>query len=158
VDTNSYVTAANRVDWVSRMRIWLIGTMIAGAATVLAAMLGCYLQLVHFGKRYPTLSSDADILAFKRLATIQMYISLPGLYLAWLPLVLWLPGKFFLGQLTWLDGMLFVTVPFLAQLGLAAATVGTAKAVRRTPAANDVLAAERDRVADIWVHKNFPEW
>jgi hypothetical protein len=49
-------------------------------------------------------------------------------------------------------------VPFFVQFAVAGAAVGIAKAVRTTPAADDKLTAERDRVAHVWVHKAFPEW
>jgi membrane protein required for beta-lactamase induction len=132
--------------------------MTIGAASVLFAMAFCYFQLVAFRTRYQTLRDETDMGAFKRLASMQMYVSLVGLYAAWLPLVVWLLGKFVFGNLSWLDGVLYVLVPFVVQFTLAAASVGTAKAVRRTAAASDAIAAERDRVADVWVNKNLPEW
>lgn len=39
-----------------------------------------------------------------------------------------------------------------------AAAVGTANAVRRTPAADAALAAERDRVADVGENRKYPAW
>jgi len=141
-----------------RMRFWLITSMAAAAGAVVVAMIVLYLPLRSFRRKYPMLRDEADMSAFRRLASLQMYVSLAALYLTWVPLVIWIVGKFVLGQLTWLDGLLFVVLPFVAQFALSAAAIGTARAVRSTPAADERLTAERDRVVDVWVNKNYPEW
>jgi hypothetical protein len=140
------------------MRFWLITTMAAAAATVIGSMIACYFRLRSFQGKFPLIRDEADMSAFKRLASTQMYVSWASLWLAWVPLVVWLVGKFVVGVLNWRDGLLFVVLPFFVQLAVAYAGVGTAKAVRRTPATDERLAAERDRVADVWVNKDFPEW
>ena len=140
------------------MRLWLVASMVAAAGAVILAMIVLYFPLRSFREKYPLLRNENDMLAFKRLASVQMYVSLAALYLAWVPLLIWIVGKFVLGQLTWLDGLLFVILPFVTQFTLAAAAVGTAKAVRSTPAAHETLTAERDRVVNVWVNKNYPEW
>lgn len=140
------------------MRFWLVTSMVAAAGAVVAAMIVMYFPLRSFRQKHPVLRSGADVSAFKRLASSQMYVSLGALYLTWVPLVIWLVGKFVLGRLTWLDGLLFVVLPFVVQFALAAAAVGTAEAVRSTPAADEALTAQRDRVADVWVNKKYPEW
>ncbi len=140
------------------MRFWLLASMVAAAGAVVLAAVGLHLQLRSFRERYPVISSEADMLVFKRLASFQMYVSLVALYLIWVPLLIWIVGKFVFGQLTWLDGLLFVILPFVTQFALMVAGRGTAKGVRSTPAATESLTAERDRVADVWVNKDFPEW
>ena len=140
------------------MRFWLVTSMIAAAGAVVLAMIGLYFPLRGFREKHPEIRGDADMLAFKRLASVQMYVSLAALYLAWVPLLIWVVGKFVLGRLTWLDGLLFVVLPFVIQFALSAAAIGTAKAVRSTPAATEGLSAERDRVVDVWVNKKYPEW
>ena len=140
------------------MRFWLVTSMVAAAGAVALAMIGLYFPLRSFREKHPEIRGDADMLAFKRLASVQMYVSLAALYLTWVPLLIWIVGKFVLGRLTWLDGLLFVVLPFVIQFALSAVAVGTAEAVRRTPAATDTLTAERDRVVDVWVNKKYPEW
>ena len=121
-------------------------------------MIYLYFPLRSFREKHPEIRGDADMLAYKRLASVQMYVSLAALYLAWVPLLVWIVGKFALGRLTWLDGLLFVVLPFVIQFALSAAAIGTANAVRSTPAATESLSAERDRVVGVWVNKKYPEW
>jgi hypothetical protein len=132
--------------------------MTAAAGAVVASMIVLYFPLRSFRRNRPLLRDEADMSAFRRLASVQMYVSWAALRLTWVPLVIWLVGKFALGALNWWDGLLFVVLPFFVQLAVAAGAVGTAKAVRSTPAADDRLAAERDRVVEVWVNKDFPEW
>ena len=140
------------------MRFWLVASMIVAAGAVILAMIVLYFPLRSFRAKYPVIRSDVDMLAFKRLASFQMYVSLAALYLTWVPLLIWIVGKFVLGHLTWLDGLLFVILPFVIQFVLSGAAIGTAKAVRSTPAEGPTLTAERDRVVDVWVNKKYPEW
>jgi hypothetical protein len=140
------------------MRFWLVISMVAAAVAVVVAMVTLYFPLRRFRRTHPILRDDADMAAFRRLVSVQMYVSLAGFYLTWVPLVVWLVGHFVLGQLSWLDGLLFVVLPFAVQLAVSAGMVGTARAVRRTPAADKRLTAERDRVADVWVNNSFPDW
>ena len=140
------------------MRFWLVASMVAAAGAVILAMIVLYFPLGSFREKYPLLRNETDMVAFKRLASFQMYVSLAALYLTWVPLFIWIVGKFVLGQLTWLDGLLFVILPFIVQFALSAAAIGTAKAVRSTPAADQTLTAERDRIVDVWVNKKYPEW
>lgn len=140
------------------MRFWLVTIMAGAVAIVLASVVVLFFQLWSFGRKYPLLRDDADMVAFKRLASTQMYVSWAALWLTWVPLVVWVVGKFVLGVLTWWDGLVFVVLPFVLEFAAAGAAVGTAKAVRRTPAADARLTAEREQVADVWVKKNFPEW
>jgi membrane protein required for beta-lactamase induction len=140
------------------MRSWLVAAMIAAAGTVIALMIVLYFPLRSFRRKHPVLRDEADMSAFKRLASLQMYSALPALYLTRVPLVVWLVGKFALGHLTWLDGLLFVVLPFFVQSAIAAGAIGTAEAVRSTPAANEALTAERDRVVDVWINKKLPQW
>ena len=132
--------------------------MVAAAATVVLAMVGLYFPLRRFREKYLIIRNESDMLAFKRLASFQMYVTLGTLYLTWVPLLIWIVGKFVLGHLTWLDGLLFVILPFAIQMALSATAIGTANAVRSTPVADEALTAERDRVADVWVNKLYPEW
>jgi len=140
------------------MRFWLLASMIIAAAAVLLAMIVLLFALWRFRQKHAILRDQADMAAFKRLASSQMYVSLISLKLTWVPLAIWIVGRFVLRQLTWLDGLLFVAIPFALQIALSAAFVGLARAVRRTPAGDEQLTAERDRVADVWVNKNLPEW
>ena len=140
------------------MRLWLVSSMIVVAGAILLAMIVLQFSLWRFRRTHTIVRDQADMTAFKRLASSQMYVSLIALKLTWVPLLVWLVGHFVLRQLTWLDGLLFVAIPFALQFALAAAFVGLARAVRRTPAADEQLTAERDRVADVWVNKDFPEW
>lgn len=140
------------------MRFWLIALMLATGLGVVLLMVALYIPLRSFRQKHPVLRNEADMSAFKRLASFQMYGSLTALYLMWAPLVIWLLGKFVVGHLTWMDGFLFVIVPFIVQFAVSGAAIGTAKAVRSTPAANETLTAERDRVVDVWVNKKYPEW
>ncbi len=96
--------------------------------------------------------------AFKRLASSQMYVSLISGYLLWIPLITWIFGKFLLGQLTWLDGLLFVVLPFAVQVLISSYMIGAARAVRSTPTTSKALDAERDWVVDVWLNKKLPEW
>ena len=140
------------------MRFWLVASMVAAAATVVLAIVALYLPLRSFREKYLVIRNEPDMLAFKRLASFQMYVTLAALYLTWVPLLIWIVGKFVLGHLTWLDGLLFVILPFVIQMALSATAIGTANAVRSTPVADEALTAERDRVVDVWVNKLYPEW
>jgi len=140
------------------MRFALVLSMATAAGAVVVAMIVLYFPLRSFRQKYKVLRNEADMLAFKRLASFQMYVSLVALYLTWVPLVLWLVGKFGLGQLTWLDGLLFVILPLVVQFAISAGAIGTARELRCTPAGDENLTAERDRVVDVWVNKKYPEW
>ncbi len=140
------------------MGYWFHIALIAPSAIIFSLMIALTLQLIVFRKRYPVIRDDSDMRAFKRLATVQMYGSLPVIYLAWLPIIVWVVGKFIFGHLTWLDGLLFVILPFAALIAWSFAAIGTADGARETPAESETLTTERDRVVDVWVNKNFPEW
>jgi len=131
---------------------------VVAAAGVVVSMLALYAQLRRFQTLHPVLRTDEDLTAFKSLAAAQMYGSLVGLVLAWVPLALWAIGKFVFGVVGWLDALLFVALPFVIQLGVAAMTVGAARAVRATPSDDPNTKSERDRIVDIWLHRNLPNW
>ena len=140
------------------MRIWLITAMLVSPAAVLAVMLLLHGQLRRFSVSVPELRTPQDVGRFKRLAAGQMYGSLVGLVLTWLPLALWLAGKFWLGQLYWLDVVLFVVLPLVVLVWASGQMLSTARAVRATPATDPAIVAERDRVVDVWLHRNLPNW
>ena len=140
------------------MRNWLIVAMLASSAAVLAIMWLLHGQLRRFREAVPALRTPADVDRFKRLAAGQMYASLFGLIFTWVPLVVWLAGKFWLGQLGWLDALLFAVLPMGVLVWASGQMVGTARAVRATPATDPAILAERDRVVNAWLHRNLPNW
>jgi hypothetical protein len=140
------------------MRDYFLAAMMISAAAVIATMLVLYVQLGRFQHRRPALHHGDDLTAFKSLAARQMYASLAGLILTWVPLALWVLGKFVFGVLGWLDALLYVILPVLLQFGVAAMTVGRARAVRETPADNPTIKTERDRVVEVWLHRSVPNW
>ena len=139
------------------MRNWFLVALIVPSAIVISLLIGLLFPILAFRKKYPTIRNEGDLLAFKRLASIQMYGSLLALYLLGLPFFVWLAGKFAFGQLTWLDGLLFVILPFAAQVAISMAAIGTVRAVRNTPAEGELLVKERDRVVGVWLNQKFPE-
>lgn len=74
--------------------------MVVAAGTVVVAMVALLFPLWNFRRRHPVLRDDADMAAFKRLASTQMYVSFVALKLTWIPLIVWLVGKFALGHST----------------------------------------------------------
>ena len=106
----------------------------------------------------PRLRDASDMARFKRLASGQMYVAVVFLPLAWVPLIAWAFGIAVAGATNWLDLLLYVVLPLAAVVATSGAMVGLARAVRATPTDGPALAAERDRVADVWVSRRFPDW
>ena len=140
------------------MRELLIVSMLVSGGAVLALMLGLHAQLRRFQKRFPELRTSDDLQAFKALASAQMYASLVGLILVWVPLLIWIFGKFVFGRVGWIDLLLYVVIPFVVQLVTSGFLVGTARAIRATPARDMTLETERDRIVDVWLHRSLPNW
>jgi hypothetical protein len=140
------------------MRTWLIVSMLACAAVVLAIAVVMHLQLRRFQQRVPELHSDEDLSEFRTLAAGQMYGSLTALVLTWVPLVIWLVGKFVLGELVWLDAGFYVVLPFVIEQLVIGTMASTAKAVRATPATDPGLETQRDHIVDVWLRRLLPDW
>ena len=140
------------------MRYWLVLSMVVAAAATLVTMIALFAQARRFSRRVPELRDLGDLNAFKAMASVQMYASFVVIRLAWVPLIIWLIGKFFLRSLTWLDLLLYVALPYVLQLVVAVTTIATLRAVRVTPASDPVLNKERERVVDVWLRQNFPDW
>jgi hypothetical protein len=121
-------------------------------------MLASVLQFKRFQRTVAALRTSEDMRRFKRLATIQMYVSLVLLWITVVPPLVWLYGFFFGRVLGWLDLLLYVVLPFVPVLVIALRGADTANAVRATPADDPALAAERDHVAHVWVNRYFPDW
>jgi hypothetical protein len=140
------------------MWLRLIIAMLVAPVVVIVIMCGQYFHLRGFRRSTPKLHTDMDMVRFKRLASIQMYVSLAGLIVMGIPLALWVIDLFWFGEMAWLDLLLFVLVPFAVECAVASVVVGTSRAVRSTPASDLSLASERDRVVDIWLHRALPSW
>jgi hypothetical protein len=140
------------------MRLWLIISMIITWALVLAIMVVLFVLLRRFQRHVPELRNADDLARFKKLAAVQMYGSLPGVYMPALPICIWAVGKFALGQLGWVDALAYVVIPFLILGFVSSKMIGTAVAVRETAVADSALRVERDHVVDVWLHRHFPDW
>jgi hypothetical protein len=132
--------------------------MLAVAAMELLAMLFLTAQVLRFRRAVPRLETEADMRRFKRLATVQMYVSLFVIPLQFVPFILGMIGVLFVEGFGWRDLLLYAVLPFAVLFTLAALSIGLFRAVRATPTANPTLEAERAHVADVWVNRNFPDW
>jgi hypothetical protein len=117
------------------MRELLIALMVLPPAFMIIAMLAMYMQLRRFQRRVPTLRGPEDLARFQRLAAIQMTVAISEPVLFWLPWIVWPIGHFFIGELTWLDLLVFGVLPFCVLATVAFSTIGAARVVRATPAA-----------------------
>jgi hypothetical protein len=140
------------------MHEFLIALMVLPPLLMVIAMLAMYAQLRRFQRLVPVLRGPDDLARFQRLATIQMIVALSEPVLFWLPLIIWPIGHFFIGDLTWLDLLLFGVIPFCIVAIVAFSTIGTARAVRATPTSSTELEAGRDRIVDIWLNRWLPRF
>jgi hypothetical protein len=140
------------------MRELLIALTILPTAFMIIAMLAMYVQLRRFQRRIPVLREPEDLARFQRLASIQMIVAISEPVLFWTPAIVWIVGHFFIGDLNWLDLLLFVIVPFCLLAIVAFSTIGTARAVRATPAASSGLEARRDHIVNIWLNHRLPRF
>jgi hypothetical protein len=140
------------------MRQWLVLAMLVAAGATVLIGLALYAQVLRFKRRLPQLRDPGDLEKFKAMASVQMYASFVGIRMAWIPLIIWVIGKFFLRSLTWLDLALYVVLPYVIQTVIAVTTIGAFRAVRATPATDPALNKERERVAEVWLRRNFPDW
>ena len=132
--------------------------MLAPPVLVILAMVILHLQHRRFQKEIPLLRDSQDMLRFKRMAAFQMRVSGIAMFLAWSPLVIWIYGIAVARVVGWLDLLLYVVVPYAAELWVGVSMVDRARAVRATPASNSTLEVERDHVAKVWVNGPRPDW
>ena len=156
LDLNETIHAQTTAS--SDMRETLIALMVLPPTLMVVAMLALYAEAAA---RLPTRrlhpSRAGRLVRFQRLATIQMTVALSEPVLFWLPWIVWPVGHFFIGELTWLDLLLFGVLPFCIVANVAFST-----SVRQepcaTPASSSELEAQRDHVVNIWLNRWLPRF
>jgi len=113
-------------------------------------------ELKQFLSRVPQLRSQEDLDEYRRMAGRQMYAALIQIVVLGTPFILFMYGVFkgyfnCIHVLLYLalNGALFMVSMMIKQIELQ---------VRQLPAANEAIAAERDRIVHIWRTKALPNW
>lgn len=102
------------------------------------------------------LRTPADMITFKRIAANNMYLALGAIVLGLLPWIVWIVGVA-TGNLPF-TALVLTFIPSLVMLVIGLQAKELEKRVQTIPAADPAMAAERDRVVDIWLHRPLPEW
>jgi hypothetical protein len=113
-------------------------------------------ELKRFLEKMPILASSADIEGLKAVVARQMYAALAQIIILGSPMIV-----FFFGirsrHLSPAD-LVFIVIPSAVILLIASSYKKTEKQVQTMPAADDFLAAERDKIVETWLKKPFPNW
>ncbi|HEX2474702.1 MAG TPA: hypothetical protein VHK01_08150 [Lacipirellulaceae bacterium] len=140
------------------MRDLLLILMLAPPAIALLGMFLLRMQAGGFLKAVPEIRTRDDLVQFKRLAKIQMYVALVTLPLLWLPTLVWLVGTFLIAEVGWLDLLWYVVLPWMVVVAAASALSGPVERVQKLPAGDPSFQAERDHIVDVWLNRRLPDW
>ena len=127
---------------------------IALPMAVVATFMYCSFRLIRFQRSVPTLMNSSDIDRYKHEARINMYAQV-------ISNVLLIGGGFaVIGASILVRWYFLLVVPAfgLVLVGLTNRFVHLEEWALTMPAANEKLAHERDRIAEIWQNERFPNW
>jgi hypothetical protein len=113
-------------------------------------------ELRRFLAEVPRLESTRDVELFKAVVARQMRAALVQIVLLGAPLVVF--GVGIVRRVLGPGDLLYVILPALVVLAVAARCRPAEQAARSLPAADDVLTRERDRVVQTWLKKPLPDW
>jgi len=142
------------------MRTALIIAMLVPTVVMLCVLPILTLTFRRFHRAVPEIRTESDIQKLRRLAKLQMYLSLMGLpsTTIGIALVVWLVGAFVFKQLGWLDLLLYAVVPIVIVVTIACMGNSPADMSKEIPASDPQLAAQRDHTVDVWINKKLPDW
>jgi len=138
------------------MRLILIAIMVVAPAVGLIICIVFGQQLKKFLVEVREIKSSADIEYLKRIAARQMYAALVQIVVLSLPTI-----TFFFGLTTHIlrgVDLIFIIVPSLVILAAGKYYKSSETSVWTMPASDPVLAAERDRIVQVWRSKAVPDW
>jgi hypothetical protein len=104
----------------------------------------------------PELRTPEDLEAFKRIAATNMYAALVVIVLQGVLWLVWITGV--LTRNLPLSSIFLTMIPFLGMLAAGLASRPLETRVQTLPVADPGLAAERDRIVEIWKHQPLPNW
>jgi hypothetical protein len=113
-------------------------------------------ELQRFARHVRSIDSTAEIEAFKAIVARQMYAALAQIVLLIVP-----PILFFVGIARKVLGpgdVLFIIVPSLVVILVAALYKQVEKQVKSIPAQDDELRRQRDKIIETWLKKPLPDW
>jgi fatty acid desaturase len=113
-------------------------------------------ELQRFVRHVRSFDSTAEIEAFKAIVARQMYAALAQIVLLIVP-----PILFFVGIVRKVLGpgdVLFIIVPSLVVILVAALYKQVEKQAKSIPAQDDELRRQRDRIIETWLKKPVPDW
>ena len=138
------------------MNLYFVAGLLLPPIVVIIMQLAVMRSHREFLAAIPELRSAQDMYAFKRLAATNMYLALVVIVLE---VLLW--GVWIVGVATRnlpLISIVLTFIPSVALLVIALQAKQLEQRIQTMPAADPALAAERDRVVDVWLHRPFPNW
>jgi hypothetical protein len=139
------------------MRTVLFVLMLVPPAINLVMLLALHAHWLRFKQTVPALRTAEDLQRLQQLASLHMYAALVTLVLILIPLPTWIYGHVVAETLT-MEELSFAIVPGIILGGLAALAKSPAKQAREMPASDAALQAQRDHIADVWLHRALPDW
>jgi hypothetical protein len=129
--------------------------LILPSISLMLAVFG-HVSLLRFAGRVKTLATQDDLEAFKRMAKTQMILALAVIPFIGIPAFLYGFGLF-TGALS-LSDLLFVLIPSGIVIVYSLVMKSTERKVKETPAADEDMLRERDRIVGVWMEKMLPDW
>jgi hypothetical protein len=141
------------------MRTLLLTIMVALPSTAILIVLVVAITYHRFRRAVPELRTPEDLRRLRSLAKLQMYLSLIGHPVLTIGGVfpVWLFGWLVVGDLGWLDLLLFGVLPIVVLFALALPLKSPAQMSKTMPT-SDEFCAERDHVVDVWINRLLPDW
>jgi hypothetical protein len=142
------------------MRTTLLAIMVALPAIAVLGMAFLTMTYRRFRRDVPELRTPEDIRRLRSLAKLHMYVSLLGHPYVTIGGVVaaWIVGWLVFKELGWLDLLLFGLLPIIVAVVVAAIGESPARMAKTIPVRDAALAAERDHIVDVWIHRLFPDW